>query len=237
MPVIGCKCAVCSSVDERDHRLRTSALIEVDGLTLLIDAGPDLRQQMLRAKVKKLDAVLFTHAHSDHIMGLDDVRPFNFMQRQLMPLYGNPTTINAIKRVFAYAFEADPYPGAPMLLACPIDGPFEFNGVPIVPLPVHHGNMPTMGFRIGDVAYITDAKTIPPSTLALLRNVDVLVLNALRLESHHSHFTLDEALEMVKRIAPKRAFFTHISHQLGLHAKVSAQLPNNVQLAFDGMMV
>lgn len=237
VPVIGCRCAICASVDERDHRLRTSALVQVNGLNLLIDAGPDLRQQMLRAEVKKIDAVLFTHAHSDHIMGLDDVRPFNFMQRQHMPLYGNAFTLNAIKRVFAYAFDADPYPGAPMLVTREIDGPFEFNGVSIIPLPVEHGNMPTIGYRIGNVAYITDAKAIPPATLALLTNVHVLVLNALRMETHHSHFTLDEALAMVRQIAPKRAFFTHISHQLGLHAAISAQLPSNVQLAFDGLTV
>jgi len=204
-----------------------------------VDTGPDLRQQMLRSRTTHVDAVLFTHAHSDHLVGLDDVRPFNFMQRRHMPLYGSANTLGAIRRMFAYAFDMEPYPGAPMLETIELDvtKPFEVNGTEVIPLPVIHAGMPTIGFRVGGLSYITDAKSVPEQTRELIKHSDVLVLNALRTESHHSHMTLDEALALVAAVQPKQAYFTHISHQLGLHEEVSRGLPPNVALAYDGLRV
>lgn len=208
-------------------------------MNLLVDTGPDLRQQMLLSQTTRIDAVLFTHAHSDHLVGLDDVRPFNFMQRRQMPLYGSANTLNAIRRMFAYAFDKEPYPGAPMLETIELDvtEPFEVSGTIITPLPVEHAGMPTIGFRIGGLSYITDAKSVPESTRELIADSEVLVLNALRTETHHSHMTIDEALALVAEVRPKRAYFTHISHQLGLHKVVSRNLPPQVALAYDGLRV
>lgn len=208
-------------------------------MNLLVDTGPDLRQQMLLSRTTHIDAVLFTHAHSDHLVGLDDVRPFNFMQRRHMPLYGSANTLSAIRRMFAYAFDEQPYPGAPMLETIELDvnEPFDVNGTKIIPLPVEHAGMPTIGFRIGGLSYVTDAKSVPESTRELIMYSDVLVLNALRTETHHSHMTLDEALALVAEVQPKRAYLTHISHQLGSHGPVSRHLPSHVALAYDGLCV
>lgn len=236
VPVVGCACPVCTSADERDRRLRTSALLHAEGKQLLIDAGPDLRQQLLRARVDHLDAVLLTHEHMDHIGGIDDLRALNYRMKRPMDIHASPQTLAALKRTFAYAFADDRYPGVPELRLHPInDRSFNAAGVSLETIPVMHYRMPVLGFRIGGLGYITDAKSIAEEEVARLRGVHTLVLNALRIEEHVSHFNLKEALAMVERIAPKRAYFTHISHLLGRHGEVSEQLPAGVELAYDGL--
>lgn len=238
VPVIGCTCAVCTSSDPRDERLRASALVRSGGSTVLIDAGPDLRQQMLRAGVDRLDAVLLTHEHMDHVAGIDDLRAFNFKQQRAMDIHGNAATLHAVKRLYHYAFEELKYPGVPELRLHPIDqAAFTAGRVQVEPIQVMHDKLPILGFRIGGIAYITDAKTLADEEIRKIQGVDVLVLNALRIKPHPSHLNLAEALLLVQRIAPKKAYFTHISHLLGRHAEVAATLPPNVQLAYDGLVV
>lgn len=234
--MIGCTCEVCRSLDFRDKRLRTSILVEVQDQTFVIDTGPDFRQQMLREQVKRVDAVIFTHAHRDHTAGLDDIRAFNFMHQMDMPVYGTREVLDQLKIEYAYAFANKYYPGIPRMSLTTIDGnPFNINGVTFLPLPVMHLHLPVLGFRIGNFSYITDAKTIPPDTIEKLRGTEVLVLNALQREQHISHFNLSEALEMVDTIRPEHTYFTHISHKMGLHAEVEKELPEHVSLAFDGL--
>jgi phosphoribosyl 1,2-cyclic phosphate phosphodiesterase len=193
---------------------------------------------MLRARVHRLDALLFTHGHKDHIAGTDDVRAFNYLQRKPMPLYADQRVQAALKREFYYAFEEHRYPGIPELHLMNIDEePFDLLGVPIIPLPVMHLNLPVLGFRIGPLAYITDANAIPDATVERLAGVEVLVLNALRQTPHPSHFTLDEALEQARRIGAERTYFTHLSHQMGLHTEISSILPSGVELAYDGLVL
>jgi phosphoribosyl 1,2-cyclic phosphate phosphodiesterase len=230
---------VCSSEDPRDKRLRTSALVRVDGATLLIDAGPDMRQQMLRAKVTEIDAVLLTHEHMDHVAGIDELRSFNFHLQRPMDIHANAATNGAVRRMFHYAFsETDRYPGVPDLVLHDLNGSaVVVAGVPILPVEVMHHRMAVLGFRIGPLAYITDAKTIAPEELDKIRGVEVLVLNVLRKKEHISHLNLAEAMQLVETIGPKQAYFTHISHLLGSHAEVSAELPSGVQLAYDGLCV
>lgn len=236
VPVIACTCEVCTSLDYRDKRLRTSVLIETSNLTLVIDTGPDFRQQMLREQVDRLDGVLFTHAHRDHTAGLDDVRAYNFLQDTNMPVFGSAPTLNQIKSDFAYIFGPKNYPGLPRIELNPITNePFQFQGLEIIPLPVLHLHMPVLGFRIGNFSYITDTNNIPESTLQKLEGTEVLVLTALQRESHISHYNLEEAIQMVKRIKPRLAYFTHISHKLGVHAEVEKELPERVHLAYDGL--
>jgi phosphoribosyl 1,2-cyclic phosphate phosphodiesterase len=239
VPVIACSCAVCKSGDARDNRLRSSLLVEAeDGWTAVIDTGPDFRQQMLREGTRRLDAVLFTHHHKDHIAGLDDVRAFNFSQGRPMEIYGSAATLQALRHEFSYAFAEEKYPGVPNLLLNElIHEPFELAGRPIIPIPVMHHRMPVLGFRFGDFAYITDANFIPDSSMKLLEGLDVLVLNALRKEPHISHFTLQQALDLVKVLQPKQAYFTHISHLLGQHEEIETSLPGGVALAYDGLCV
>lgn len=238
VPVIGCHCEVCRSLDFRDKRLRSSVHLEVNGLSLVIDTGPDFRQQMLRANIQHLDAVLFTHEHKDHTAGLDDIRPFNFRQKKAMPLYARAHVIEQLKREYAYAFEEQQYPGVPQLAIHRIDNrPFHVGGVEVVPVEVMHYRLPVLGFRVGSFAYITDANHIPESEKEKLRGVDVLVLNALRQQSHISHFTLQEALLLADELEAKQAYFTHISHQMGRHAEVEKQLPANRYLAYDGLQL
>ena len=238
VPVIGCRCEVCQSLDFRNKRLRTSIHIEINGQSFVVDTGPDFRQQMLRENVARLDAVLFTHAHRDHTAGLDDVRAYNFMQNSNMPVYGRQEVLDQLKMEFAYAFAKDAYPGLPRITLNQIDErPFELNGVPIMPLPVMHLHLPVLGFRFGNFSYITDANVIPEETLMLLRGTEVLVLNALQIEHHVSHFNLNEALKMIGRIGPAKAYLTHISHKLGLHSAVEKKLPENVSLAYDGLQI
>jgi phosphoribosyl 1,2-cyclic phosphate phosphodiesterase len=238
VPVIGCTCEVCTSLDFRDKRLRSSIQVEVSGQSFVIDTGPDFRQQMLRERVKRIDALLFTHAHRDHTAGLDDVRAYNFMQRMDMPVYGQQQVLDQLKVEYAYAFVKDSYPGIPRLLLHVIDElPFSVNGVSITPLPVRHLKLPVFGFRFDNFSYITDANFISDETFEKLKGTEVLVLNALQREPHISHFNLKEALVMVEKIKPKTTYLTHISHKLGTHAAVSKELPNGVMLAYDGLQL
>lgn len=236
VPVVACSCPVCASVDAKDKRLRCSILVESGDLSLVIDTGPDFRYQMLRQNVQKLDAVLITHSHKDHIGGLDDIRAFNFRQKKDMPVYGEEASLEQIRKEFYYAFETVKYPGVPEIQTIAItEDPFQIGSLPIIPVRVFHHKMPVLGFRMGNFAYITDAKTIPESSLDKLRGLDILVLNALRIQPHISHFNLEEALEMASRIQARQTWFTHISHLLGTHSEISSLLPEGVHLAYDGL--
>lgn len=238
IPVIGCRCEVCRSNDPRDRRTRSSVLVRSGGTNLLIDAGPDLRQQMLREDVRELAAVLLTHEHMDHIAGMDDLRAFSFAHEPPRPveIYADARTLAAVRRVYAYAFAASGYPGLPQFnLHAVAEQPFSAGGFSVLPFEVMHHNLPVRGFRIGKLAYITDAKTIAQEEKEKLRGLDVLVVNALRRTPHISHFNVEEALELIGELAPGRAFLTHISHYMGLHASV--ELPPHVHLAYDGLKV
>lgn len=236
IPVIGCDCEVCTSNDQKDKRLRTSVLVEVQGKKIVIDTGPDFRQQMLRAGTQELHAVLFTHEHKDHIAGLDDVRAFNFKYNRDMPLYASERVQQRLKQEYSYAFAENPYPGSPMLkLNTVANEVFSVEGVEVTPIQVLHGKLPVHGFRMADFTYITDAKTIEPSEKEKIKGSKVLVLNALRRKEHHSHLTLSQALDLAAELQPEQAFFTHFSHLLGKHAEVSRELPDNVYLAYDGL--
>lgn len=236
IPVIGCTCPVCRSLDFRDKRLRTSIHISVDGQSLVIDTGPDFRQQMLREHISTLDAILFTHEHKDHTAGLDDIRPFNFRQNKDMPVYGRQQVIDQLKMEFSYAFNEKRYPGVPQILTNVITNkPFRINGTTIEPVEVFHYKLPVFGFRIKGFTYITDASYISPEEKEKIKFSDVLVLNALQKEEHISHFTLGEALEVIMELQPKKAYLTHISHKLGLHDAISNELPEGVELAYDGL--
>jgi phosphoribosyl 1,2-cyclic phosphate phosphodiesterase len=236
VPVIGCECEVCRSLDFRDKRFRSSVHIAIDGKAFIIDTGPDFRQQMLRENVKRLDAVLLTHSHRDHLAGLDDIRAFNHLQSRDMPIFGRRDSLDRIRIEFDYAFAEFQYPGIPQLRLHEIDSkPFQAEGVEIIPLPVMHHKMPVLGFRIGAFSYITDANSVPGETLKLLEGTDTLVLNALQKEKHISHFNLEEAIAMAEKIGAKKTFLTHISHKLGLHKEVNDSLPESISLAYDGL--
>lgn len=238
VPVIACSCAVCISSDKRDNRLRSSILIETDEATIVIDSGPDFRYQMLRQKVNKLDAILFTHGHKDHTAGLDDVRAYNYFQHKEMDIYASEETQEVLKREFQYIFLNSSYPGVPQILLHDLSNePFEINGLKITPIRVLHYKLEVFGFRIGDFTYITDANYIAPEEMNKIRGSKIVVLNALRLEKHISHFTLNEAISIAQDLNCEQTYFTHISHQLGLHQDVSKILPHNIQLAFDGLSI
>ena len=236
--MIGCGCEVCTSPDKKDNRLRSSILVESATTSLVIDTTPDFRYQMLRADVKKLDAVLFTHPHKDHIAGLDDVRAFNYFQQKPMELYANSLTEEAIKREFAYAFSDKKYPGIPNLSLNTIDEkPFVVGDIPVIPILVWHLKMPVLGFRFGRFTYITDANRIDDEEKEKIKGSEIIVLNALRKESHISHFTLDEAIAMTQELGAATGYFTHISHQLGRHETVTAELPDGIKLAHDSLVI
>ncbi|MEQ9375799.1 MAG: MBL fold metallo-hydrolase [Imperialibacter sp.] len=238
VPVIACDCEVCQSVDFHDKRLRSSVHIEVDGLSLVIDTGPDFRQQMLRERIKRLDAVIFTHEHKDHTAGLDDIRSFNFLQQMDMPVYASTAVITQLKREFSYIFADHKYPGVPLVDVKLLDGnPFIIGQTTITPINVMHFKLPVFGFRIGDFTYITDANYISEEEKEKIKGSKVLVLNALQKAPHISHFTLDEAVALAQELKADQTYFTHISHKLGSHRDVSAQLPENIYLAYDGQQL
>lgn len=236
VPVIGCPCAVCQSLDFRDKRFRTSVHIQAGTTSLVIDTGPDFRMQMLRAGIKRLDAILFTHEHKDHTAGLDDIRPFNFSQQMDMPVFGRKPVLEQLRREYSYIFSDKKYPGVPQVNCIEIDeNPFHVNGISITPIPVLHYKLPVLGFRVGDFSYITDANFIPEESYELLEGSEILVINALQKESHISHFTLDQAIDQAIKIGAKKTYFTHISHRLGKHHDVEQELPEGIFLAYDGL--
>jgi phosphoribosyl 1,2-cyclic phosphate phosphodiesterase len=236
VPMIACTCDVCTSNDSKDKRLRPSIMVQSAGTTIVIDTTPDFRYQMLRENVKAVDAILFTHPHKDHIAGLDDVRAFNFFYKPVMQVFANSLTEEAIKREFGYAFADKKYPGVPEInLNTITDEPFLIGDIPIIPVLVWHHKMPVLGFRFGKFTYITDANRIDDVEREKITGSEIVVLNALRKEHHISHFTLADAIDMVQALKVPGAYFTHISHQLGKHAEVEAELPDGVHLAYDGL--
>ena len=236
VPVIGCNCAVCRSLDFRDKRFRSAIHIQVNDTSLVVDSGPDFRQQMLREDIDTLDALLFTHEHKDHTAGMDDIRSFNFLQGKDMPIYGRQQVIDQLKREFSYVFEDTHYPGVPKVQVNIIENnPFNINGVPVTPIEVSHYKLPVFGFRVGDFTYITDAKSISPVEIKKVKGSKIVVLNALQKEGHISHFTLEEAIHMAESIGAEKTYFTHISHRLGSHQSVSGELPGHINLAYDGL--
>ncbi len=238
VPVIGCQCEVCTSMDYRDKRLRSSIHLYIEGKNFVIDTGPDFRQQMLREQINKLDAVLFTHGHKDHIAGLDDVRAYNFLHNMDMPVYGNKDVLNQLQVEFHYAFGEHRYPGTPQMLLHEIsEEEFDTHGIRFTPLPVMHFKLPVLGFRVNDFCYITDANYIPDSTYEKMKGTKVLVLNALQREKHISHFNLHEALDVATKVGAEQTYFIHISHKLGQHKRIEKELPNSVALAYDGLTI
>ena len=236
VPVIACDCSTCLSADQHDKRLRTSVLIETSETTVVIDAGPDFRQQMLTEHVKKLDAIILTHEHKDHIAGLDDVRAFNYKSQDAIDIFSEERVQKVVKKEYSYVFAEYQYPGIPKMRLNPIqEHGFRVKDLTITPVRVFHYRLPVYGFRIGNFAYITDANYIPEESKEKLYGVKYLVINALRKEKHISHFSLREAMDFVREISPKKAYITHISHQMGLHATVSREMPPEIMLAYDGL--
>lgn len=238
IPVIGCTCDVCTSVDFHDNRLRSSIYVEYNGVHMVVDTGPDFRQQMLRSRIKKLDAVLFTHSHKDHTAGMDDIRSFNFLQKKDMPIYGTSFTLDSLKKEFSYIFSENKYPGIPQVTLNTIDNnPFNVEGQTIIPIEVMHYKMPVLGFRFGDFTYITDANQISDTEKEKIKGSKVLVLNALQKKPHISHYSLEEALEVMEELQPEKGYLTHLGHYMGMHADVSKELPDNVEIAWDGLQL
>ncbi len=238
VPVIACQCPVCQSNDYRDKRLRTSVLIEMNDVVVLIDSGPDFRQQMLRENIKKIDAILYTHEHKDHIAGLDDVRAFNFLLQKPIDLYLEDRVLEALKLEFAYVFAEYKYPGIPQIKPHLIlSDDFFINGLKVVPIRAYHYKLPVLGFRIGDFTYITDANYIPEEEKEKIIGTKHLVFNALRKQKHISHFTLNEAVKLINEFSPRRGYITHIGHQMGLHEDVQRELPSGIILSHDGLTI
>jgi phosphoribosyl 1,2-cyclic phosphate phosphodiesterase len=234
--MIACPCLVCSSENEKDKRLRSSILVQSDTTTLVVDTTPDFRTQMLRENIRKLDAVIFTHPHKDHIAGLDDIKAFNFFQKKPMDIYANALTLEALKREFAYVFADQKYPGIPDINMNTItNDTFMVGDIPVMPILVYHLQMPVLGFRFGNFIYITDANRIDDNEKEKIKGSDTIVLNALRKKEHISHFSLQEAVDLADELKIPNAYFTHISHQLGTHEEINNELPSNRQLAWDGL--
>ncbi len=237
IPVIGCHCIVCTSHHPKDKRLRTAAYVKSGDTGLSIDIGPDFRQQLLANRILDIHGILLTHEHNDHVSGLDDIRPINFLYNRDMPVMGSERTLLEVKRRFDYAF--DPlytYAGKPKVHAVTIDhAPFTFRDVHIIPIPVDHGDMPVLGYRIGRLAYVTDAKFIPESSMSLLQNLDVLILNGLRFKPHPTHLNVEDVISLCDMLKPSRCFLTHISHDMGLHAEAEKRLPDPIRLGYDGL--
>ncbi|WP_419699186.1 MBL fold metallo-hydrolase [Mucilaginibacter sp. NFX135] len=236
VPVIACGCEVCTSTDARDNRLRTSILIETEDKTIVVDSGPDFRYQMLRAGVKHLDAIVFTHEHKDHIAGMDDIRAFNYKQNSPIDIYADQRVQKALVREFPYVFDGTGYPGIPQVVVHPINLlPFSIGNNIFTPIEVLHYKLPILGFRVNDFTYITDAKTVPESEKEKIKGTKTLVINALQKQSHISHFTLEEAINFANEVGADMTYLTHISHRLGTHFDVSKELPGNIELAYDGL--
>ncbi len=239
IPFIGCTCPVCTSDDRKNNRLRCAVWIDTPEASIVIDSGPDFRYQMLRANVRKLDAIIYTHGHKDHIAGLDDIRPYNFFEKKPVDLYATEETQETLKREFSYVFADITYPGIPQVTVNTIDPyePFSINGLTITPIRTLHYKLEVLGFRIGPFTYITDANYIAPEELAKVNGSKAMVLNALRHEPHISHYTLSEAIEVAQTAGAETTYFTHISHQLGLHDVVESSLPSGMHLAYDGLVL
>jgi phosphoribosyl 1,2-cyclic phosphate phosphodiesterase len=238
VPTIGCHCDVCRSPDPRDNRLRPSILVSYEGRNVVVDTTPDFRAQVLRAGINHLDAVIFTHSHADHILGLDDVRPFNFRQKGAIPIYAAPDAMDTIQRCFRYIFDGEQKESnVPRLQACLLDGgPLDLFGVEFIPIPILHGSQPIYGFRFGDAAYLTDHSDIPQRSMEMLQDLDVLFLDALRYKPHPTHSTVERSIETAARLGARRTFFTHISHDLH-HERSETRLPAHVRLAYDGLEI
>ncbi len=243
VPVIGCRCEVCCSSDSRDNRLRTSAMVECGGVRIVIDAGPDFRYQMLRTGVRHIDAIVLTHFHKDHTGGLDDVRAFNFVDYPTIrpiDIYATPSTATVIRKDYDYAFVENKYRGVPEMRLHDIDpdSPFYIKGIEVIPINGRHSSrFEVTGYRIGRLAYLTDFKQIAGEEVAKLQGVDTLVVNALRFKPHDSHFSVEEAVELIKRVNPRKAYLTHMSHEIGLHAESAEKLPQGVELAYDTLTI
>lgn len=236
VPVIACDCEVCRSLDYRNKRLRVSVHLQIDNQSILIDAGPDFRQQILRENIRSLDAILLTHEHKDHTAGLDDIRAFNFRQHKPMQIYASSNVHEQLKRDYSYVFSEKQYPGIPQMALIEISNkPFSIDNLNITPIQVLHHKLPVFGFRVQDFTYITDANYISDIEIEKIKGSKIVVLNALQKSPHISHFTLEQAVELIEKINPEMAFLTHISHNLGLHNEVESELPPNIKLAFDGL--
>ena len=238
IPVIACNCEVCRSTDSRDKRLRCAILVEENGTILLVDAGPDFRQQMLKYRVTNLDAVLLTHEHADHIFGLDDIRSFNWIRKSPMDIYCEKRVADNLMTIFNYAFAEIKYPGTPQMDLIPIEGKsFEIGRIGVTPIRLYHHKLPVYGFRFGKFAYLTDFNRIEPEELEKLRGLDTLVICALRKTTHISHLNLEQALQIVKKISPGMTYLTHMSHDMGLHAELLKELPHGVEPGYDGLII
>ena len=235
VPTLACHCAVCESADPMDKRMRPSVLLEYGGRSVVIDTTPDFRSQAMRAKLERLDALLYTHGHADHILGLDDVRPYNAKQRSTVPIYASSETLATLRRQFAYIFEGSPtFSSLPQIELREVDGPFDLFGARVIPIPAFHGPSPVLGYRLGNVAYLTDFSLVPEPSKDLLRGLDHFILDALRYTPHPMHSNVEQSLALVEELKPKHAWFTHICHDLG-HAQTNAKLPAHVRLSYDGL--